>query len=170
MCFFYGPHSTARVFSTYQRLGKRLKSNFLSPTHRENNAYNKSYCQAASRCSISLKHCGAGGLGGGGKGVQTFKTNHISKWLTSHTAFGCWQDDPGLEYKEVAPSLTKQDSITPNRSLYFPPRQIWNSICVMSWMQLINLQPFIMTIQGREERYLHAPSLRGKQERKKHNL
>lgn len=72
-----------------------------------------------------------------------------------------------LNTRKLHPVSQSPASITPNRSPDFPPRQIWNSICVMPWMQRINLQSFIMTIQGREKSYLISPSLRGKQQGEK---
>ena len=36
-----------------------------------------------------------------------------------------------LNTRKLHPASQSKDSITPNRSLDFPPRQIWNSICVM---------------------------------------
>lgn len=108
-------------FSTYLRVGKRLKEQCFCPQPTKKTmstiSPHRFYCQIAIRCSMYWMHSVCVGGAGQGWGVrvlrETLKTNHISglissKWRTSYKIFGCWQDDPALEYKEVAPSLTKQ--------------------------------------------------------------
>jgi hypothetical protein len=54
-----------------------------------------------------------------------------------------------LEYKEVAPRLTKQ-SQSPTQKSAFPSKQIRNSFCVLPSIPLINFLILYLTIQRRK--------------------
>lgn len=95
MCFFHSPHSTVKVFSTYLRVGKRLKEQCFVP-----NPQRKQCLQLVLTDSIAKQQSGAVFLGcivcvcvvvGGARaGVrservlrETLKTNHISGLISS---------------------------------------------------------------------------------------
>lgn len=136
MCFFYSPHSTAKDFSTYLRLGKRLREQFFVP-----NPQRKQCLQLLLTDSMPNSKqvqyfldalCGGWGgrqsRGEEWKGVGRNIKNKphwgliSSKWLTFYKIFRCWQDDPAFEYKEVAPSLTKHRFNQPKQKSGLPSK------------------------------------------------